>query len=172
MKFFFFCFFLLWVLACFGQEKEPRMRNKLLLAEAGGAGVAFSLNYDQRLFKRIDGLGFRAGLGFHLQSDFNGSTTNPGFNKIGLLTLPIQLNYVLRIKQSKSAIEFGGGTTYSSKRVELFNSAGSDHFTWNAALMYRRIPKNNRLNWRLGFTPFLNSEGILPSAAVSIGYYF
>ncbi len=156
-----------------GLAQTEKVKNKSIYAELAGAGVAFSANFDQRISKSNSGFGYRVGTGFHLQSKFNQSTTNPGFNKIVVLTIPAQINYVYQINGSTSAIELGVGATYTSKRIELLETDGSnDHLYYNAALMYRRIPKKGNINWRLGLTPFYNAEKFFPSGGLSIGYQF
>lgn len=155
-------------------QRTDLAKNKSLYAELGGAAIAFSLNFDQRFTKSASGFGYRVGTGFYPQSKFNQSTVNPGFVKIFILTIPAQINYVLQIKDSPSSIEAGLGLTFTSKRVEIFDTdGGSEHSYFTAALMYRRIPTNGRhINWRVGFTPFYNSDVILLSAGASIGYQF
>lgn len=78
-------------------------------AELGGAGLA-SANFDMRLLKKEDGLGFRVGIGgFSVTTSYStGSSTIE--DRIGITTIPLELNYLLG-KNERNYFELGGGAT-------------------------------------------------------------
>lgn len=63
---------------------------KQIFVELGGPGIA-SLNYDMRLMKKEDGIGFRVGVGGYSYKIDLGF----GSYRTSLFTLPVALNYLL-----------------------------------------------------------------------------
>ncbi len=139
-------------------------------AELGGAGIA-SLNYDMRLMKKNDGLGFRVGVG--------GFSVNDGYFKTTAFFLPLELNYLIG-KDEKHYFELGAGATvvslkdraldpsYSISNNNKFNSTfGHLYFG------YRIQPKDGGFLFRAGLTPVFAKGYFIPYwAGVSFGYAF
>ncbi len=136
---------------------------KSIYFELGGPGLA-SFNYDMRLQKKEDGLGFRVGLG--------------GFkvDGTGALFIPLGLTYLLG-KDQKNYFEFGAGVTIVSitdSYEDDYDSDGSFNTTFGHAYFgYRLQPKNGGFLFRAGITPIFNSDGFVPYyAGISFGYKF
>jgi hypothetical protein len=139
-----------------------------LFTELGGAGLLLSLNYDSRFSKRVDGLGFRVGVGYSFTND-------PSF-----FTVPIGLNYLLG--RNGNYFEVGAGVTYvglSSNNGDAFVSIGNNDLNNKTSFLfetisfgYRRQPINGGFNFRGGFTPVFvqGQSGIAPY--ISLGYNF
>lgn len=139
-----------------------------VFTELGGAGLLVSLNYDSRFTKRVDGLGFRVGIGYSFTND-------PSF-----VTVPVALNYLLGRKGNY--FEIGAGVTYvtlSSNNGNEFISIGNNDLNNKTSFLfetisfgYRRQPVNGGFNFRGGFTPLFveGQSGIAPY--ISLGYNF
>jgi hypothetical protein len=139
-----------------------------VFTELGGAGLLLSLNYDSRFTKRVDGLGFRVGLGYSFSND-------PSF-----FTVPVGLNYLMG--RNGNYFEVGGGVTYvsvSSNNGDPFVSIGNNDLTQKTNFLFgtltfgfRRQPVHGGFNFRGGVTPvFVNGEtGVFPY--ISLGYNF
>ena len=152
-------------------------------AELGGPGILFSANIDRRFTKSAFGFGGRIGLGFVTGYDIVTTTSPttqpyPYYNERqrSVVTVPIQLNYILGKPNSVSALEIGAGVTFAGKKLNIFddyysNNKGSSVFG-TASFMYRRMPKDGGFSWRLGFSPVFTGGYIQPSGAVSVGYNF
>ncbi len=147
--------------------------------EIGGAGLAYSFNYDFRFDKEdINSWGMRVGAG--------GWSTNNNSYSEGLLTVPIQFNKLLG--KSRHFFEFGGGATFIYYRDR--NSWGNTDFVYKnfnfildtgdtPAFMgtlnmgYRKIPENGGFTFRANLTPLFNHTGFWPLfGGVSFGYAF
>ena len=133
---------------------------KAIYVEIGGPGLA-SVNYDMRLQKKEDGIGFRVGLG--------------GFSIDGesIVFFPLGLTYLLG-KDERNYFELGGGATivsYSGSNIQP-----SDKFNTTFGHLYfgyRMQPKNGGFLFRAGITPIFNKSGFIPYyAGISFGYKF
>ena len=145
---------------------------KSVYAELGGAGIA-SINYDMRLQKKEGGLGFRVGVGgFSIKYDnFNGDT-----HKSGILTVPMELNYLLG-KDERHYFEVGAGATIVSVTNKSTNgSFQDDKFSstfGHLYLGYRLQPKEGGFLFRAGITPIFGKGYFIPYyAGISFGYKF
>ena len=133
---------------------------KAIYVEIGGPGLA-SVNYDMRLQKKEDGIGFRVGLG--------------GFAVDGesVIFVPLGLTYLLG-KDERNYFELGGGVTLVSTSEKSLQS--SDNFATTFGHLYfgyRMQPKNGGFLFRAGITPVFNKEGFIPYyAGISFGYKF
>ena len=145
--------------------------TKTAYVELGGAGLA-SLNYDMRLMKKNDGLGFRVGLG--------GFSINDGSYKTTALFVPLELNYLLG-KDDKHFFELGAGATVVSvKEKNTFNDPyynnSDDKFNSTFGHLYfgyRVQPKDGGFLFRAGLTPIFGKGYFVPYwAGVSFGYVF
>lgn len=142
-----------------------------IYAELGGAGLAFSANYDRRFNQQVDGLGFRIGLGYSFQNDFK------------FTSLPIGINYLLGNSDRGRYFEVGLNATLmfvgSYNNYSSYNYIGnviipynSTQFVTSINLGYRSQPIRGGFNFRAGITPLLlkGEPGI--GAYLSFGYNF
>jgi hypothetical protein len=153
------------VLLFFSTTVKAQTAAKSVYFELGGAGLA-SINYDMRLQKKEDGLGFKVGIG--------------GFNVdgVGALFVPLGLNYLLG-KDERNYFEVGAGVTIVSITDSYSNINGTtsnDRFSTtfgHAYFGYRLQPKNGGFLFRAGITPIFNKYGFIPYyAGISFGYKF
>ena len=145
---------------------------KTAYVELGGAGLA-SLNYDMRLMKKNDGLGFRVG--------FGGFSISEGSYKTTALFVPLELNYLLG-KDDKHFFEIGGGATIVSLKEK--NTSNDPYFSNNnnsdfnstfghLYFGYRIQPKDGGFLFRAGLTPVFGKGFFIPYwAGISFGYAF
>lgn len=145
------------------QDNKTRSM-KAIYAEVGGAGLAISVNFDNRIGGERKGLGYRVGAGYF--SDGYGNT---------VFTVPLQVSYLFT-KDENNFIELAGGTTF-------LNSTGNNKgptfifdkvtgFIGTATLGYRYQPVDHKLNFRINFVPIFYDGGIIWAGGVSIGYNF
>jgi hypothetical protein len=153
------------------------------IAEAGGAGIAFSANFDTRFKNSRLGWGGRAGVGFVSGWDDEYDPVLMMWtdgDQVSAITVPVQFNYVFGKNNSPHTFEAGIGATYVSKKLNIMDfssyySSNSDRrtqFFGTFAFMYRRQPVNGGFSWRAGFTPLFAKGYIQPFGAVSVGYNF
>lgn len=148
-------------------------------AELGGAGLAYSFNYDYRFDKTdINSWGMRVGAGGWSRNDNNYSE--------GLLTVPIQVNRLLG--KSRHFFEFGGGATFIYYRDRnswgnteyvyknfnfILDSGNTPAFMGTLNMGYRKIPEDGGFSFRANLTPLFNHTGFWPLfGGVSFGYAF
>ena len=145
--------------------------TKAAYVELGGAGIA-SINYDMRVMKKNDGLGFRVGIG--------GFSINDGSYKTTALFVPVGLNYLLG-KDNKHFFELGAGATFVSlKEKNTFNDPyyqnTNDKFNSTFGHLYfgyRVQPEDGGFLFRAGLTPIFGKGYFVPYwAGVSFGYAF
>jgi len=135
-------------------------RNTVYI-EAGGNGLFGSANYEWQLTKQ-PGLGIRIGVGFYSENAF-------------YLTVPVGVDYLFSLKNSKSFIDAGLGATWTRINGNLFGDSkntNSDHFVnFVPSIGYRR-QTNENLMWRISLTPIANKFGLVPWLGLSIGKRF
>ena len=145
---------------------------KSAYAELGGAGLA-SINYDMRLLKKQDGIGFRVGVG-GFSATFSSDDSYSSSNKTGILTVPLEINYLLG-KNEKNYFEFGAGATIVSVRNK-FNYNPTNKFDGTFGhlyLGYRLQPKEGGFLFRAGITPIIYKNIFFPYwGGISFGYAF
>ncbi len=153
------------VVLCFLSGSAANAQAKSVYVELGGAGLA-SVNYDMRLQKKDDGLGFKVGVG--------------GFKVDGTsaLFVPVGLNYLLG-KDGRNFFELGLGITFVSIKESYTYSGGTiddGNFSTtfgHAFFGYRLQPKDGGFLFRAGVTPIFSKDGFIPYwAGVSFGYKF
>ena len=172
----------------FAQNENPEKDktsngSASFIAEAGGPGIAFSANYDNRFKASRFGWGGRVGVGFvSAYDDYYDPVTGIyyGGDQQSAITFPAQVNYIFGKSNSPHTLEVGAGFTYVSKKLNIMNF--SDYYSSNSdrrsnlfgtfSFMYRRQPKNGGFSWRAGFTPLVAKSYIQPFGAVSVGYNF
>jgi hypothetical protein len=153
-----------------GQERgtEVTANASQIYFELGGPGVIYSFNYDGRLSKYENGIGFRIGVG---GASWNGS---------GYVAVPFQLNYLLGTKGKY--LEVGAGATFAP-HLDLFgvaddqNPSSSTTYTYGTfTIGFRKQPLGKKgFTFRAAFSPifsFTNGGSFLPFAGVSWGFKF
>lgn len=162
-------------------EKSPGRSS--IIAEGGGAGIAFSATFDTRFKNSRLGLGGRIGLGFvsAWDDEYDPVTmTWYGGSQKSAITFPAQLNYIFGKTNSPHTFEAGGGLTYVSKKLNIMDF--SDYYNSDSdrrsqlfgtfSFMYRRQPLNGGFSWRAGFTPLVAKDYIQAFGGASVGYSF
>ena len=146
---------------------------KSIFVEAGGAGLSpLSFNFETRFARQLNGMGLRLGGSFM------------GIGKSGLVTVPVQLNYLLG--RRGRYFEMGAGATlfhgYSSMFGGLKNDGTKDTYTKLIGTLtfgYRYQPVKGGFMFRVGFAPFFTTseddEGFIfmpYMPYLSLGYSF
>lgn len=168
---------LLFGIAGFSTAQEQA--TQAVYAELGGAGLAYSFNYDFR-FDRGDirSWGMRIGAG--------GWARNNTYNSEGLMTIPFQINRMLG--KGRHFFEIGGGATFIYFRDKstwnntsttyknfhfILDSGETPAFMGTLNMGYRRMPEDGGFTFRANVTPLFNHTGFWPLfAGVSFGYAF
>ncbi len=160
------------LLLCLTVNSFAQTAAKSAYVELGGPGLA-SLNYDMRLQKKEDGLGFRVGVGgFSVKSTYDN-----GYDKQSVLFVPIGLNYLLG-KDEKHYFEFGAGATIVSAKDTYNNGNSTEGDKFNSTFGhlyfgYRVQPKNGGFLFRAGLSPVFGKGYFIPYLpAISFGYKF
>ncbi|PSL06451.1 hypothetical protein [Cecembia rubra] len=171
------CFALLVQFSLFAQVPG----SQSVYVELGGAGLAYSFNYDFRFDKNnINSWGMRMGAG--------GWARNDSWRTEGLLTMPLQVNKLFG--KQKHFFELGGGTTfiYYRDRVNdwnngeprtwkdfdfILNSGETPAFMGTLNFGYRRIPVDGGFTFKANLNPIFNHNGFWPLwVGVGFGYAF
>ncbi len=130
--------------------------------QLGGSAPIISVNYDRRFSKKVNGLGFSAGLGFWGAS---GET---------IFSIPASVNYLFG--RSSSFIELAGGATFlSSSTLNLFdnNSRTKESIIfYHVNLGYRHQPNQGGFFFRGGISPLFFDGGYVTSYYVGFGHNF
>jgi hypothetical protein len=130
--------------------------------EAGGPGLALTINYDARFGHKRNGFGYRIGAGYFASGGNN------------VFTIPIQVNYL--VGNGTSLLELGAGTTflnsYGDNKGKTFIFDRVTGFIGTATIGYRYQPEQKGINLRIGFVPIFYDEGIIAAGGVSVGYTF
>jgi hypothetical protein len=142
-------------------------------AEMGGAGLVFSVNYDRRFNKQVDGLGFRAGVGYSFTDE-----------DISFTTIPLGINYLMGDKIKGRYFEMGlnesvmltgdrNSTYYSVMTVgNVEIKPNSTYFVTSLNLGYRSQPTKGGFNFRIGLMPYLLQSYVGIGGYLSLGYNF
>jgi len=130
-----------------------------------GSNLLIGANYDMRLKKgRMDGIGFRAGVG---GMNLSGTDDFGEEVKLGVLTLPLEVNYVVGKRRSGFVAGIGAlpmfvdvegrGTTDGYEYIDVDNSGfGVAGFL---DLGYRLQPLKNGFMMQINWNPIFSSEG-------------
>ena len=126
----------------------------------GGSGPIFSVNYDRRFFKRVNGLGFAVGAGF---------ASSLG---ISVFSIPASLNYL--IGRNSHFFEVAGGATFASATVDLFDDQPErgSFFIYHVNAGYRYQPTRGGFFIRAGISPLFAYSESITSYYVGVGYNF
>jgi hypothetical protein len=121
-----------------------------VFAELYGRAGIFSVNYDRRFFKRLDGLGFTLGGGYIKIDD------------LSLVSIPITINYL--IGKKGKYLELGAGATYFNAEIDdIDNATNSGHsIIGTLTIGYRSQPVNGGLIFRVGINPFFFRDTFIP----------
>ena len=179
------CFVMFSVLLAIYQpiKSQEEIKGKMFYSELGGPGVIFSVNFDSR-FKKGErlGWGFRAGVGSSLENFkwhdiwyVEDSRKHEGTPMRSYYTIPVGINYVFGKKNSTKSFEIGAGTTFLTRKAVLFyyEVKTPGHFIGHLNFMFRRVPLNGGLTFRVGLTPVIGTSGdIIPMGAIGVGYAF
>lgn len=169
--------FLTFTIACsFAQVDTIRLKNNGSSADRkivtdrppqavyfgiGGSGITFSVNYDRRFGKRLNGLGFSTGLGFF------------GFAGTSLFTIPASLNYLFGKKNH--FLELAAGATLAiGTSQDFFNGSSTSGSTviGHINLGYRYQPANGGFFARTGISPLFFQGDYLTFYYLGLGYSF
>ncbi len=145
--------------------------------ELGGNGLIYSINYDRLITKsfslRIGYSSFSATVPVGLVSD-----------QISVTIIPAMANYLYG--DGSSRLELGAGisfvpsitTTQANFLPVLFgqnpsisHQSGSGMF-FTSVIGYRYQPIDGGFNFRIGFTPLIVNDRVLPWASLSLGWTF
>jgi len=146
--------------------KEEFIKPRTIFLEAGGPGLALTLNYDTRFGNKRDKFGYRVGAGYY----------NTGANWVA--SIPLQINYLAPLghEGGSSFAEFGAGTTFvrsqGSNKGTFFEFDNITGFIGTATIGYRYQQDNGGINFRIAFVPVLYDEGVIAEGGLSIGYTF
>ncbi len=157
----------------FSQSSGHYTRQSVFV-EVLGNGLLATLNYDTRLNKnRQDGLGLRIGVGGLSVS----GTSDAGVSvSAGVVTIPLELNYLMGKK--RSAFEIGAGLTplILSAKLKTDNdriSGTGSSVNGVISFGYRYQPLNKGFLFKLDWSPIFNSIGFSPAwFGISFGYSF
>lgn len=139
----------------FGQNT---FKKNDIYIEAGGNGLFGSLNYERQLTGK-PGLGARIGVGFYSEKAF-------------YLTVPVGINYLVKLKGGRSFIDAGLGVTWALRNGDLLGESTTykdDHFESLVPSVGYRLHTLNNLMWRISVTPVANEFGFVPWLGVSVG---
>jgi len=145
----------------YGQSGIPEFdsHHKNIYVEFLGSHILAGVNFDMRLNKgRMDGIGFRAGIGGISVTDFDQNTEI----KLGLVTFPLEFNHL--IGKKKSSFLTGVGllpvyatlsadgelTDYEFVRGEGFGIVGGF-----LTVGYRCQPKNSGFMFQINWNPLI-----------------
>lgn len=140
--------------------QTPRMARNSMFLELGGNGAIYSVNYEYLL---NDNTGLRFG-GMASPADKDDSDDNTS-----IFTFTTMLNYLAG--SGKHRQEMGVGALFALasddfKGVEQFDGRGA---YGTATIGYRLQPPDGGFVFRIGFTPIMSADGVLPWFGISFG---
>lgn len=131
--------------------------------QLGGSAPIMSVNYDRRFGKRVNGLGFSAGIGYWGFNDF-GST-------VSVFSVPVSINYLFG--RRSDFLEVAAGTTYISARSEVFDySDEGSGFIHHINIGYRHQPATGGFFFRGGYSPMFAEQTFQSWFYLGFGYNF
>jgi len=162
--------------------QEGMIANKLFYTEFGGPGYIMSANLDSRFKTNVRlGLGFRFGAGFGVGKfndkqgiDLDGNIHYEEVTRT-VYTFPAGLNYIFGKPHAASTFEVGAGASFLSRKMSLFDYEikKEGKVVGYLTFMYRVMPVNGGMSFRIGFTPMIGTAGdLFPMGAISFGYSF
>jgi hypothetical protein len=137
-------------------------RAQNVFVELGGPGLLLSANYDTRFVNRHDGIGGRIGAGYVSISDNS------------LLTIPVQLNYLLG--KNNRYFEIGIGATFVNSKGDENDFLSLDDAKGTIGTMtfgYRYQPEDGGFHFKASLNPIFNSSTFFPFfGGIGVGYTF
>jgi hypothetical protein len=125
----------------------------------GGSGPLFSVNYDRRFQKKVNGFGFVAGVGFY------------GESGISIFSIPVSINYL--IGRSNHFLELAAGTTFISAKTDIFAESNSGSgFIHHVNAGYRYQPTRGGFFFRGGISPLFAQGEYATSFYIAFGHNF
>jgi hypothetical protein len=127
----------------------------------GGSGPIFSVNYDSRFGKRLNGAGFTAGLGFF------------GVTGATLFSIPVSVNYLFG--KQNHFLELAAGATFATGSSYDFVDNGSSSASTvfgHINLGYRYQPAIGGFFARTGVSPLFIAGEYVTSYYLGLGYSF
>lgn len=134
--------------------------TKAVYLEGLGSGIVYSINYDQRFGSEVDGLGFRAGVGFvYAQSDV-------------IISVPVLLNYLTGTNAHH--LELGlGGSFYRFPDSIIGDYDYETIFGATGNVGYRWSPPEGGFMFRVTWTPIIGNEiTLILFGGIGVGYSF
>jgi hypothetical protein len=159
---------------------QDRDAKNSIFVEGGGAGLAYSVNYE-RIFE--NDIGLRVGFSYLSVSATSGSASA----NATVWTVPVLANYV-GLSSGNHALELGGGATIvgfsGAASAWGYSASGSGPAVLGTVLLgYRRQPPGGGFQFRIGVEALVgkglalsesnrdpNSLGVLPWGYVSFGF--
>lgn len=127
--------------------------------QIGGSAPFLSVNYDSRFSKKLNGLGFSAGLGFF------------GISGVSVFSIPVSINYL--IGQKNHFVELAAGTTFVSARFDWFDDTqSSSTFIHHINIGYRYQPEHGGFFFRGGISPLFSDGEYVTSYYIGFGHNF
>jgi hypothetical protein len=141
------------------------MKHNTIYFQLGGNGLFASVNYERQIIKNPR-ISFHAGIG-----NYGTRTT--------YLTIPIGVNYLLKLKKSNCGFDFGLGLTYTKADVVLYaiverrgtQRPTDNFFNFVPRISYRAQTKKN-IMYRIELAPVIGQYGLIPFIGFSIGKSF
>ena len=138
--------------------------NNAVYLQIGGNGMLGSFNYERSLMKKIP-LRAHVGIGIYGSREQN-------------MTIPIGVNYLLKLGQKGNFIDVGLGCTYTKADVQLYiivdrrgNYINDHFFNFVPSISYRKQTPHKFL-FKAGITPIINQYGVIPFVGFTFGKLF
>ena len=159
-------------IALFAQKDTVRLREiqkttksivtdrapQAIYFQIGGSGPAFSVNYDRRFGKRVNGAGIAAGIGYY------------GSSGSSIVSFPVSLNYLFG--KSNNFIELAGGATFLTAHDTYFGSSNNNYLFYHLNLGYRYQPTKGGFFFRGGISPIFLDGEYVTSLYIGFGHNF
>lgn len=131
-----------------------------LYMELYGRGIVYSVNYDSRFRKKLNGPGFSAGIG------------GLAIAGVSFVTVPVSINNLSGA--NGHYFEWGAGATFASGNSVDYNniSTRGSVILATATLGYRSQPVTGGLNFRGGLNIIAANGLFAPYPYISLGYNF
>ena len=147
--------------------KRALFKRNDVYAETFGNGIGMlALNYEHQLQKE-PGFGFRLGIGY-----FSADVDNK-------VSIPVGMNYLIRLHQNKSFLDAGIGVTWSSDEWIKDPPGGTitkedfEHiFSFVPSIGFRQHLIKEKFMWRINACLIMNKYRIFPFPGLAIGMRF
>ncbi|CAN5197705.1 hypothetical protein BH09BAC2_BH09BAC2_19280 [soil metagenome] len=134
---------------------------QVVYAQIGGSAPIFSVNYDRRFAKKVNGFGFAVGAGFWGGSGFS------------LFSIPASINYL--IGNNSHFVELAAGTTFYTGTTESWfgeDNSTTSGFIEHINVGYRYQPTKGGFFFRGGISPLFAGGGYGTSFYLGFGHNF